>query len=372
METPLSERNIDQLKLKFELSEEELEYLTQMLKVTGSEEYLEVYATSIKSMELKMLEWVDPVDFAASIRLEEERKHDVDEAPKRVIQHYGLTEYEQAYLIKMLVNNDDYYYLDAYAESITSMEFEQLEWFEPVDFAASIRLEEQRKIEDSEEEKIREDRAKDKNNRPAMPASRRQSPTSQKHSDNLEIISSASDYLKKQEQYIEEKAKALPKKEIVNIKFFRERQGGKSKQQLKREFDHVLLESVKCDVLVEMFNEKIQLGEAQLKKLYPKVKPSITQLILETFKVGEDSRDANEIKKDIREEIKNTTEELKFFKHFRDLTRTITRYKELTTKALKYEKERDDFAKQLNLSQEVRGLYNAKYPTFKSALQKKK
>ena len=70
--------------------------------------------------------------------------------------------------------------------------------------------------------------------------------------------------------------------------------------------------------------------------------------------------------------VKNTTEELKFFKNFRNLTQSITRYKELTTKAYKYEKERDDFAKQLNISQEVQGLYNAKYPTFKSALQKKK
>jgi len=372
METSLSEKDMNQIKLKFELSEGELEYLIQMHKATGDDGLLETFATSIKSMGLEMLEWVEPPDFAASIKLEEERKHDLDEAPKRVIQQYGLTEDEQSYLIKMLADNDDYYYLEAYAESITSIAFEQLEWFDPVDFAASIRLEEQRKIEEPKEDEKANDRpavnlSKEKQKRAVKPVSR-----GQKKSNNLNIISSASEYLKKQEKYLEEKAVKSPKKEIVNIKFLRERQGGKSKQQLKQEFDHALLESVKCDVLVEMFNEKIQLGEERLKKLYPKAEPSITQLILETFKTGEDSREANQIKKEIRDIIKDSTEELKFFKNFRDLTQTIARYKELATKAYKYEKERDDYAKHLDISHEVQGLYKAKYPSIKSALQKRK
>ncbi|MBF0280254.1 MAG: hypothetical protein HQM13_20815 [SAR324 cluster bacterium] len=351
---------------KYKLNPGETAYFEKMLALMGEDEYWEEYAASIKLMGMAQLEWVEPDNFAASVKIEAERKAQIDKKPEHLVESFKLNEKEQAYLIKMIESSEDSDYAESYAESIKSMGIEDLQWLEPEDFAASVRLEEERKTETLVEAvpETREQREARKSREAKGKIKKLQS----LHY-GTDIILNADEFIEKNQLLLQEKEEKP--KQIVSIKFQRQRTGGVSQSQGRIDFDKTLAELIRYDVMLEITNETIEKEKAVLLRSYPEVNELINQLFQETTGNGGDTPEANQIKEKIRLLINNQRLELNFVRLFRNVADPVAESKKIVEKAEKLRKATDKKAKELDIFDELNFLYNTKKPAIKAAVLKK-
>lgn len=359
MGTHPTEDHLKHLVDKHQLSANEAEYFSKMVGNDSTPALWEAYARSVKSMGMEFLQWLEPSDFAASTRLEEERK--AGQAPDQASQKYDLTPEEHHYFQQMLAGEAEHPFVEAYAESVKSMGLDQLDGIDPVDFAASIQLEEERKLESITHS------APPKN----IPSPAKPSTKKTHNRDDTWVLKDAQSFLKKNQKLFEEKQKRPKKESLVSVKFLRERQGGVNRTQLKKELNQYLMASIKYDVLLEMMNEEIDYAAEKLKSKYSRSAATITSLLVETEKNSEDTKEANHLKQDIRTQIPKKDDQLHFFKQFRNLTRQIARRKQTRVKSNKYIVMRDERASQLGMLEKIEAAFARKRPAVRAAFRNK-
>ena len=231
---------------KLQLNPEEESYFARMVAAMGEDDYWEAYAASVKAMGILQLKGLEPEDFAASVRIEEARKAELEKEPERVIEIFHLNREEQTYLMQMVATSSESHYLAAYAESVKSVGLEQLQTIEPGDFAASVRLEEERKIEGNYEYMLEteEERAAKKGKQAQTVLAKAQHLRFGK-----DVISNAEEFLEKNRQLLEKKLNRPNPPELVSIKFQRQREGGLTRNQVRTDFEKLLVESIQYDVM---------------------------------------------------------------------------------------------------------------------------
>ncbi len=284
----------------------------------------------------------------------------VDIMRQAYMDQFQLNEREAAYLM-MITDHPDAQEISpaTFVDEIKQVGIEQLEGVDPLMFIETARARQmQHNAPETREERVKR---------------RKQSALSAvKAEDEIETtwrpVESGEALQKRNEELLKKKMEHPRNQPLVSTKFLRDRTGGRTRQELLKEFNNQLAISVKYDIWLELLNEDIEELKEALEADYRSIRQQLLQLIIETEQIGADSRNANEIKSEVRDILHNHDEEIEFFKGFRILASKIDKRKEVKARARKAETNRDGLAELLHLTDEVEARYNQLAPKVRSFL----
>ncbi len=147
----------------------------------------------------------------------------------------------------------------------------------------------------------------------------------------------------------------------------------RSRAELEKEFNRYLINSVRCDLLLEVLNGNIDTMQRFLVRQYPQLESHIARLIQEVGASNADSQNANEIKQEIRPLIQGESATISFFKQVRILLSQIEEKNTTYRKAVDSEEGYDKIAYNLGIENStICARYKAMFQRLKPDYERRK